>query len=52
MPMGDTLVSKGVITADQLQTALAEQKKTNEKLGELLVKLGFTTHDKIEAAMK
>jgi hypothetical protein len=50
--LGDTLVSKGVITADQLQKALDEQKKSGEKLGDVLVKLGFATHEKIDAAAK
>ncbi len=52
MAMGDTLTSKGVITSDQLNKALEEQKKTGEKLGDILVKLGFTTHDKIDSALK
>lgn len=51
MAMGDTLVGKGVITSDQLNKALDEQKKTGEKLGDILVKLGFTSKDKIEAAL-
>jgi hypothetical protein len=50
--LGDTLVAKGVVTADQLQQALAEQKKTGEKIGDVLIKLGFTTHEKIETALK
>lgn len=50
--IGDTLVSKGVITADQLAAALAEQAKSGIKLGEAIIKLGFATADKIEAALK
>lgn len=52
MAMGDTLISKGVISADQLDKALEEQKKSGEKLGEILVKMGFATHEKIDNALK
>lgn len=50
--LGETLVNKAVITEDQLKQALAEQKKSGEKLGEVLVKLGFATHDEIEKALR
>lgn len=50
--LGDTLVAKGIITADQLKQALDEQSKSGAKLGEVLVKMGATTADKIEAALK
>jgi hypothetical protein len=50
--LGDTLVNKGIITADQLEKALAEQKKSGDKLGEVIVRLGFTTHEQIENALK
>lgn len=39
--LGQLLVDKGVISSDQLQTALDEQKKSKVPLGELLVRLGF-----------
>ncbi len=39
--IGDLLVSDGVITESQLMKALAEQKKTGQKLGRALVDLGF-----------
>lgn len=51
MAMGDTLVAKGVVTADQLNKALDEQKKSGDRLGDVLVKLGFTTKEKIDAAL-
>jgi len=50
--LGDTLLNKGIITADQLEKALAEQKKSGNKLGEVLVELGFTSHEQIENALK
>ena len=36
--MGEILVAKGVITAEQLQEALAEQRITKEFLGQVLLK--------------
>jgi hypothetical protein len=50
--LGDTLVDKGIITADQLGKALSEQKKSGDKLGDVIVRLGFTTHEQIENALK
>ncbi|MBI3221952.1 MAG: Flp pilus assembly complex ATPase component TadA [Nitrosomonadales bacterium] len=40
-PLGQMLVSKGVISDDQLRIALQEQTKTHQPLGRLLVRLGF-----------
>jgi len=37
---GDLLVSDALITQDQFDQALAEQKRTGGKLGEILVRLG------------
>lgn len=39
--IGDLLVSNGVITEAQLMSALAEQKKTGQKLGRALVDMGL-----------
>lgn len=39
--LGDLLVEKGLITDDQLQHALSEQKKLGRKLGGTLVELGM-----------
>lgn len=39
--LGDRLVADGFISTDQLRIALAEQKKTSNKLGDTLVRLGF-----------
>jgi hypothetical protein len=42
MPIGESLVKSGVITQEQLDSALAEQKKNpGEKLGEILLRLGY-----------
>ncbi len=49
MPLGETLVTNGVITQQQLETALAEQKKNpKEKIGEILLRLGYLPMDELE----
>jgi len=48
MRLGEVLIDKGVITKDQLEIALTEQKQVHEPLGKLLVGLGFAT----EATMR
>ena len=39
--LGQRLLQEGLITNDQLELALKEQLNTNERLGEILVKLNF-----------
>jgi type IV pilus assembly protein PilB len=39
--LGDILIREGLITREQLSTALAEQKSTGHRLGYVLVKLGL-----------
>jgi hypothetical protein len=41
--LGDIIVERGLITADQLQEALRVQRESGAKLGEVLVELGFLT---------
>ncbi|MCK6438925.1 MAG: hypothetical protein L6Q71_01845 [Planctomycetes bacterium] len=41
--MGEALVEKGMITQDQLITALEYQKSVGGPLGQVLIKLGFIT---------
>ncbi len=41
--IGDELIDKGLISADQLEIALTEQKKNKKLLGEVLVALGFVS---------
>ena len=45
--LGDLLLSRGVITEDQLEYALSEQKKMGLKLGETLIRLGFVNQEQI-----
>ncbi|MEO0663973.1 MAG: hypothetical protein AAFZ87_20775, partial [Planctomycetota bacterium] len=41
MRIGDELLRRGLITEEQLQLALAEQRRFHRPLGEILVSLGF-----------
>jgi hypothetical protein len=43
-PLGRLLVSKGLLSDDQLENALREQVLTGRRLGEILVELGFVSH--------
>jgi len=45
--LGDLLVDKGLITEQQLQHALSEQKKLGRKLGGTLVELGMIDEDSL-----
>jgi MSHA biogenesis protein MshE len=45
--IGDLLVSNGVITEAQLLAALAEQKKTGQKLGYTLIDSGYIDEDRL-----
>ncbi|GAB1400200.1 ATPase, T2SS/T4P/T4SS family [Aminivibrio sp.] len=49
--LGDTLVSSGAITPEQLDEALEEQKSSGERLGEVLLKKGFVSESKIIDAL-
>ena len=39
--LGDELLRRGLINADQLRIALSEQKRLAKQLGEILIELGF-----------
>ncbi len=43
--LGEILIDKGIITPDQLEIALLEQKRSREQPGSILVRLGFVTED-------
>ena len=45
--LGDLLVQDGRITAQQLETALAEQKRQGRKLGSTLVSLGYVNEEQM-----
>jgi type IV pilus assembly protein PilB len=42
-PLGQTLLARGVISQDQLNIALTEQRKNKTPLGKTLVTMGFVT---------
>src|SRR5919198_1038318 len=45
--LGDLLVKEKVITKEQLDRALAEQKKNGSRLGSVLVKLGYVSDEEV-----
>ncbi len=49
--LGELLVERGVITADQLKTAIEHQKKNRGLIGEVLVELKFATEKDIAQAL-
>ena len=52
MPLGENLISKGIITQDQLDKALAEQKNSpGERIGEILIRLGFASKEDVESSL-
>ncbi len=47
--LGDLLVREGLISQEQLQRALADQRGSNEKLGSILVRLNLISEDQLVA---
>jgi len=45
--LGQMLVENGIISQEELDIALREQRKTDEFLGITLIKLGFATEDEV-----
>jgi type IV pilus assembly protein PilB len=45
--IGEVLIDQGLITSDQLNAGLEEQKRSKIQLGQCLVKLGFISEDKL-----
>lgn len=45
--LGDLLVENGIITAEQLDAALVEQRKLGRKLGHTLIEMGFLSEDEL-----
>ena len=45
--IGKYLLEKKLITESQLKEAMEESKKTNRKIGEVLVKKGFVTEEDV-----
>jgi type II secretory ATPase GspE/PulE/Tfp pilus assembly ATPase PilB-like protein len=51
LPLGQLLISKGIISEDQLRIALIEQKTAGTPLGKMLIALGFVTDATIREAL-
>jgi type IV pilus assembly protein PilB len=53
MQLGQLLLARGIVTAEQIEQALAEQKDKGHRklLGELLVEMGFCTENQIASAL-
>ena len=49
--LGEVLLQSNVINRDQLKEALLVQEKTGEKLGRILIKLGYVPPEKIARAL-
>ena len=49
--LGECLIQAGLITEDDLQSALAEHKRTGERLGAVLVRLNLATERQIAKAL-
>ena len=51
LPLGELLVDRGLLSARQLELALAEQSRTGRRLGEVLVGLGFVSEQALAAML-
>jgi len=53
MQLGQLLLSRGVVTTEQIETALTEQKEKGHRklLGELLVEMGYCSENQIASAL-
>jgi type IV pilus assembly protein PilB len=49
--IGELLIDNGLITEDQLDDALNEQKRTKEFLGSILIKMGYITDEDLTEAL-
>lgn len=49
--LGDLLLSSGELTAAQRETALAEQRRSGEALGEVLMRLGLVSEERMRKAL-
>ncbi|PIR21844.1 MAG: hypothetical protein COV44_11120 [Deltaproteobacteria bacterium CG11_big_fil_rev_8_21_14_0_20_45_16] len=50
-PIGKLLISRGLITPDQLLKAIEHQKEAGEYLGQAIVELGFLSEQQLVAAL-
>src|SRR5258708_16902486 len=50
-PLGELLLARGLITAEQLGQALADQRESGRPLGEIFIRFGFTSGPIIAQAL-
>jgi len=49
--LGEILLQQGLLTEQQLQQALDEQRQSGRKLGRVFVEKGFVSEDQISTAL-
>lgn len=49
--LGEILIQQNLLTSEQLEQALAEQKRTGRKLGRVFIESGFVTEKQISEAL-
>ena len=49
--LGEVLMQQKLLSEEQLQQALADQKRTGRKLGRVFVESGYVTEDQISGAL-
>src|SRR2546428_11522665 len=49
--LGELLVKTNALTADQLATALSEQRRWKQSLGEVVIRLKFVTEEQMRRAL-
>ena len=50
--LGDILISDGLLTQEQLEEALTQQKQTHERLGAVLIEYGYITEKELIDALR
>ena len=51
VPIGEVLVNEKIITSEQLDTAIKEQRKTDKSILQTIIDLGFATEEKVFTAV-
>lgn len=49
--LGEILLAEGIISEEQLQKTLSEQKYTQERIGLILIKLGYAVEENVYSAL-
>ena len=52
MPLGQLVLQRGLLNAEQLEVALAEHMSSGKRLGEVLVERGLLTQDQIAGLLR